>query len=172
MTAERPEVSEALFADVPEVSTRQLYELGSEAYSHGDPAGALPYFRRAHGHNPNDARVRSYYGLCLGLSERCFEESVELCQSAAKQEFFNPELYLNLSKLYLGFGFKSEGMRYLRRGLMIDPGNAALAGLLRDLGDRLSPVIGFLPRRHPVNRWLGAARYVLIARGPALRIAA
>lgn len=172
MTAERPEMSEAVFSEVPELSMRELCELGTETYRSGDPAGALPYFRRAHDRNSNDARVRSYYGLCLGLSERCFEESVELCQSAAKQEFFNPELYLNLSKLYLGFGFKSEGIRYLRRGLMIDPGNVALAGLLRDLGDRLSPVIGFLPRRHPVNRWLGTARSILIARGSAARIAA
>jgi hypothetical protein len=55
---------------------------------------------------------------------------------------------------------------------MIDPGNHALAQLLRDLGDRLSPVIGFLPRRHPVNRWLGAARYILIARSASPRLAA
>jgi tetratricopeptide (TPR) repeat protein len=141
-------------------------------YDDGDPEAALPYLRCAHAHNPNDARVRSYYGLCLGLAERRFEESVELCQSAAKQEFFNPELYLNLAKLHLAFGFKSQGIRYLRRGLMIDPSNVPLETLLRDLGDRMSPVLRFLPRRHPVNRWLGTARYLLIARTPLARIAA
>lgn len=172
MASVSPEAFEAACPGISELSASELCERGFTAYGEGSPEEALLYLQRAHEHNPNDARVRSYYGLCVGLCERRFEEAVELCQSAAKQEFFNPELYMNLAELYLGFGFKSEGIRYLRRGLMIDPGNIPLAKLLRDLGDRMSPVIRFLPRRHLVNRWLGSARYVLLTRKAPPRLVA
>jgi len=122
---------------------------------------ALPVLLDLHRNEPRNARLRSYYGLCLALSERQFEEGLELCAAAAKQEFFNPELYLNLARLHLSFGFKVEGVRYLRRGLMIDPGNEALNTALEDLGDRIAPVLTFLPRRHPVNRLLGRVRHRL-----------
>ncbi len=143
-----------------ELSTRELLETGCSMYEGGDPVQALEYLRDAYRRESGDARVRSYYGLCLGLSERRFEESVELCQSAAKQEFFNPDLYLNLARLYFGFGFKTEGIRFLRRGLMIDPGHAVILAMLDEFGDRRSPVLSFLPRRHRLNRCLGAVRHV------------
>jgi hypothetical protein len=139
--------------------TRELLESGCSLYEGGNAEAALIPLREAFERERNNARVRSYYGLCLGLVERRFEESVELCQSAAQQEFFNPDLYLNLARLHLGFGFKVEGVRYLRRGLMIDPGNLAILDMLQDLGDRRSPVLTFLPRKHPVNRWLGNMRH-------------
>ena len=104
-------------------------------------------------------------GNLLRLEER-FEEAVELCQGAAKQEFFNPDLYWNLARLHLGFGFKAEGVRYLRRGLMIDPAHPAILEALRDLGDRAAPVLTFLPRQHPVHRWLGAVRHTIITHRP------
>jgi hypothetical protein len=149
-----------------EMSSREMLERGRALFDSGDAEGALWFLRTAHDRDGNDARVRSWYGLCLGLGDRRFEEAVALCQSAAKQEFFNPDLYLNLARLYLGFGFKSEGVRYLRRGLMIDPGHGEILAMLRDLGDRASPVLGFLPRRHPVNRWLGAVRHVITTHRP------
>ena len=145
-------------------STRELFDLGCSLYEGGNPEAALEPLREAFEHASNNARVRSYYGLCLGLVERRFETSVELCQSAAQQEFFNPDLYLNLARLHLGFGFKVEGVRYLRRGLMIDPGNLAILAMLQKLGDRRAPVLGFLPRAHPVNRWLGSMRFRMARR--------
>jgi hypothetical protein len=67
----------------------------------------------------------------------------------------NPELYHNLARVHLAFGFKAEAIRYLRRGLMIDPANAAMLTELNELGMRRSPTLSFLPRRHPMNRLLG-----------------
>lgn len=145
---------------------RAFFDRGCAIFEGGDPQSALDYLQRAHAQEGHNARVRSWYGLCLGLAERQFEEAVELCQSAAKQEFFNPDLYLNLARLYLGFGFKAEGVRYLRRGLMIDPGHVAISEALRELGDRGAPVLGFLPRRHPLNRWLGSVRHTIATHRP------
>lgn len=137
----------------------------------GDWSEALGAFEKAHAQEPGNARFRSYYGLCLGVVERRFEDSSELCASAAKQEFFNPDMYLNLARLYLSFGFKSEGVRYLRRGRMIDPGHAEIAAELRNLGQRGERFLPFLPRGHALNRWFGLARHAL-ARQPRSRVAA
>lgn len=116
---------------------------------------ALGHFRAAHRLDPEVARYRSFYGLALGLSERRWEQALELCRSAARDEFFDPVHYHNLARLHLAFGFKAEAIRLLRRGLMIDPGNAEIAGSLRALGVRRRPPLGFLRRRNPLNRWVG-----------------
>lgn len=125
-----------------------------------DVAGeALDHFRAAHSLDRSKARYRSYYGLGLAMVERRFNKAVELCRSAVKEEYFSPELYQNLARVHLAFGFKAEAIRYLRRGLMIDPGNLAIRAQLGELGIRQPPVLRFLPRRHLCNRWLGRLRW-------------
>lgn len=139
-------------------SAEEHFRRGQEALAADDAAAALPHFRAAHRLDATSARYRSFHGLCLGLAERRFDRALELCRSAAKEEFFNPVLYLNLARVHLGFGFKSEGIRYLRRGLMIDPENDEIGAELRRLGVRRRPVLGFLRRKHRINRWLGQLR--------------
>lgn len=153
-------------------SVQQLLERGCSLIEEGRVAEALEDLRRAYEREPSSARVRSYYGLCIGLVERRFDESVELCSSAARQEFFNPDLYLNMARIHLAFGFKSDGIRYLRRGKMIDPANDAIERELRELGFRGAPVLGFLPRRHLLNRWLGSARHLFERHQHRSRVAA
>lgn len=160
------EVSREEVRVVDKAACRELLERGRSMVEGGNATEAVSLLRAAYAAEGHDAKVRSWYGLCVGLAEHDFEQAVALCQSAAKQEFFNPDLYLNLARLYLGFGFKAEGVRYLRRGLMIDPAHAAILQVLRDLGDRSPPVLGFLPRRHPINRWLGAVRHAVSIHRP------
>jgi tetratricopeptide (TPR) repeat protein len=118
-------------------------------------------FQAAHDANPNFSRARSYLGVCVAICDRRFEEAVALCTSASKQEFFNPEAYLNLARVYLHFGFKTVGRRFLLRGQMIDPANSEISQALGQLGARSAPVLRFLPRRHFINRWLGSARHLI-----------
>ena len=124
----------------------------------GRHAAALDHFRSAHRLDPASARYRSFYGLCIGLEESRFDRALELCRAAAKEEFFNPVLYHNLARVHLVFGFKAEAIRYLRRGLMIDPANAPIREALGRLGVRRRPLLGFLRRRHLLNRCLGRLR--------------
>jgi len=140
------------------ITTKDLLANALARASRGEYEAALPLFEQLLEREPRSARLRSYRALCRAVTERCFEEGLDQCQAAAKQEFFNPELYLNLARLHLAFGFKAEGVRFVRRGLMIDPGNEALSETMIELGSRISPVLSFLPRRHPLNRWLGRAR--------------
>ena len=144
------------------------YRRGLEALREERHHDALEHFRAAHRLDPTSPGYRSFYGVALGLAERRFDKALELCRSAAKEEFFNPLLYHNLARVHLAFGFKAEAIRYLRRGLMIDPGNAEIATELRLMGVRRQPVLGFLRRGHVLNRWLGALRKEPEAADPAL----
>lgn len=150
---------------------KEAFEDGRTAFAQGDLDGALRYFEIAHTEDPNDPTCRSYYGLCVGLAQRDFDRAVEICRASAKQEFFNPEQYLNLARLYLAFGFKSEGIRFLRRGQMIDPDHRGIQTEFVNLGRRVRPVLGFLPRKHVVNRCLGFLRHQWIRRGRAELVA-
>ncbi len=144
---------------------------GIDLFVAGDHEAAQPHFQTVVDADPDHARGRSYLGVCLATCERRFEEALALCTSASKQEFFNPEVYLNLARVYLHFGFKAEGRRYLLRGQMIDPANPVIQQELDRLGRRVEPVLRFLPRRHFVNRWLGTAKHAL-GRGTRGRAAA
>jgi tetratricopeptide (TPR) repeat protein len=147
------------------------FRLGRAALATNDYNRALEHFRAAHRMEPGNPRHRSYFGLCLGLAEHRFDRALELCRAAAKEEFFNPVLYQNLARVHLAFGFKAEGIRFLRRGLMIDPGNRAIGDHLKRLGERRPPVLAFLRRRHPINRWLGQVRRYRQLRDPQGRSA-
>jgi tetratricopeptide (TPR) repeat protein len=139
-------------------SAEEHYRRGCELMAADRCPDAFEHFRAAHELERSNPRYASYYGLGLALVERRFNRAVELCRGAVKEEFFSPDLYRNLAQVHLVFGFKAEAIRYLRRGLMIDPGHARILGDLDDLGLRGQPVLGFLPRRHFVNRWLGRVR--------------
>ena len=136
-----------------------------DADRHGE---ALEHFRAAHRLDATRPRYRSYYGLAVGLAEQRLDRALELCRSAAKEEFFNAEHYHNLARLHLALGFKAEAIRQLRRGLMIDPGNAALGEAVQRMGIRRPPPIRFLRRQHVLNRWAGKLLGRMGTPGPAL----
>lgn len=140
----------------------ELFHLGAEGVENGRWDEAHSSLQRAAELAPDHAQIRSLLGLAIAYDVRDFEKSRALCESAAKQEFFNPNHYLNLARVYLQFGRKSEALRYLRRGKMIDPGHEVIQRTIAELGQRMMPTVPFLPRRHPVNRALGTARNLIL----------
>jgi tetratricopeptide (TPR) repeat protein len=136
-------------------SAQQHFRQGREELCEEALDRALAHFRTAHRLDPGSAQYRSFYGLLLGLCERRWEQALELCRSAARDEFFDPTHYLNLARLHLAFGFKAEGLRLLRRGLMIAPDHEEILAALRRLGVRRRPPLGFLRRENALNRLIG-----------------
>ena len=143
------------------VEPNDLFVKGLALFERGAMEDAKVFFQTVHDMDAGHAQARSYLGVCVAVSERRFEEGVALCTSASKQEFFNPDSYLNLARVHLDFGFKGEGRRFLLRGQMIDPANEAIKSELQKLGERVPPVLRFLPRRHLINRLLGTAKHAL-----------
>lgn len=136
-------------------SAEEHFRRGEEALEQGQQDLALGHFRAAHRLDPVSARYRSHYGLAVGLVERRLDRALDLCRSAAREEFFQPLHYHNLALLHLAFGFKAEAIRYLRRGLMIDPDNENIDAALRRMGIRRRPPLAFLRRQSLLNRWIG-----------------
>lgn len=143
---------------------RAAFERGRQALESGSPEAAVEALREAQRLAPDHAQIRSLLGLAIARTGRDFEAARTLCESAAKQEFFNPDLYLHLAQVYLGVGRRPEALRYLRRGQMIDPGHVAIREAIVDLGMRRLPIVPFLPRRHMVNRMLGSVRSLVVDR--------
>ena len=137
------------------------FRKGLEAVSKREFLEAMAYFeasmqlvRREGGTQP-PMKYLSYYGLCLAMSGTRLRQALELCQGAVEAEFYNPDLYLNLGRVYLRAGDRGRAFETLLRGLQLNPRHSGLIRQIRHLGVRRRPVVGFLSRNHPVNRILG-----------------
>jgi hypothetical protein len=106
----------------------------------------------------------SYLGYGIARCERRVEEGVKLCQHAIKVEFYQPENYLNLARTHLLNGDRRGAVRAIERGLKIDPHHLELLTLEREIGVRRLPVLPFVSRDHPVNRFLGRLRHRIAGR--------
>ena len=131
------------------------YRRGLALLEGGHGTDSFEHLSRAYLADPQSARFRSSYALALAVVRGQFLGAVELARAAVRQEFYNPDLYLNLARIYVAFDCKAEAVRYLRRGLMVDPENDRLRRKLADMGVRRKPALPFLPRGHIVNRLLG-----------------
>lgn len=143
------------------------YRRGLALLDAGHGQDAFDHLSRAYLTDPQSATYRSAYALGLALVRGQFLGAVELARGAVRAEFYNSDLYLNLARIYAVFGFKAEAIRYLRRGLMIDPEHLGLRDTLAQFGVRRRPPLRFLPRGHVVNRVLGRLK-ARFAPSPAL----
>jgi hypothetical protein len=100
----------------------------------------------------------SYYGLCNALLYNDVKGGLEYCQAALKREFFQPDLYWNLGRVFLKAHRKADAVDAFYKGLNHDDGHKGILGELKKLGIRKNPSIRFLPRGHFLNRFLGQIR--------------
>ena len=98
----------------------------------------------------------SYYGLALSLAAGRTQEAIEMCERALSVEFYNPDLYLNVARVYLTAGERRRAHKALCQGLRIEKRHPGLIAELRRMGVRRKPLFGFLPRRHVLNRLTGS----------------
>ncbi|MGA7826212.1 MAG: tetratricopeptide repeat protein [Geobacteraceae bacterium] len=96
----------------------------------------------------------SYLGYCVAKERGQVSRGSDLCMISLEQEPDNPEHYLNLGKILLLSGNRSEALQVLRDGVARGE-NAELIALLNKFGKRKSPLFPFLPRSNPLNKYLG-----------------
>jgi tetratricopeptide (TPR) repeat protein len=159
-----------------DVSTSEnSFRRGLRAVDRGAHLEALAYFEaavqlaRRWGIEAVPMRYLSYYGWSLAVCSDRLDEAREFCEAAAREEFYNPDVYWNLGRVYLKEGDRSRAFDAFVRGLRLNPRHAGLIGELRRLGIRRRPVVRFFRRGHPVNRILGRLRRTLAATAPAHR---
>ncbi|MFQ5700670.1 MAG: tetratricopeptide repeat protein [Acidobacteriota bacterium] len=100
-------------------------------------------------------RYLSYYGLALSLAAGRTEDAIEMCKRAVAVEFYNPDLYLNLARVYLSAGELRKAHRATVRGLHLEGRHPGLLAIRKRMGMRRRPAFTFLPRRHVLNRLTG-----------------
>lgn len=98
--------------------------------------------------------ARSYLGVCIAAERGQVNRGIALCGEAIAAEPGNPTHHLNLARILIRAGRKTEALAALRCGPAAGE-HAEIRVLLEQLGTRRPPPFPALPRRHPLNRMLG-----------------
>jgi Flp pilus assembly protein TadD len=128
----------------------------------GHATEGLPYMRRAVQLEQHNPYYISYLGLMTARAEQNWAAGLELCRSALQMRRNEPQLYLNLSEVYLAAGRREDATEILIRGLKNARRDFRLRLALERLCGRRRPIIPFLPRTHFLNRQLGLLRHRML----------
>lgn len=108
---------------------------------------------------PKDASGLSYFGLALALVRKQFKPAIDLCRRAMDLEFYNPNHYANLARVYSAAGNRKKAVETAEQGLKLHPEDDYLRSVRQSLGVRAQPSVPFLDRANPINVTLGQARH-------------
>lgn len=123
------------------------------------PSEAIPHFTKAVELNKQNPFYLSYLGVAIAASDKKWDDAEARCYAALRMKRSQPELYLNLSKVYSLAGRRKDAVDTLLEGLPLTRHDARIVKALRRYGVRKAPVFPFLARTHLVNRELGRIRY-------------
>lgn len=137
----------------PEVEAVVEFEQARESLAAGHALAALAHLEKALKLQDNPSWY-SYLGYCVAKQRGQIKNGVQLCLSSLKLEPEEPVHYLNLGKIHLLSGNKSEALRIFREG-MSKGRHEEIQRMLDEIGVRKPPIITSLPRNNPVNRLLG-----------------
>jgi predicted Zn-dependent protease len=135
-----------------------LFELALAALRNGRGEAAARQFRTLLKSGSKDPSHISYCGLAIATVEGKLHDGRVLCEIAARDAFYDPEMHLNLALVYEHGGRRTRAIESLAKGLEVDPNNSRLRHTFARLNRRARPILGFLPRDHPLNRYLGRFR--------------
>lgn len=103
-------------------------------------------------------RYLSYYGLSLAQAHGATPQAIHACEAAVRRDFYNPDLYLNLGRVYLLAGKTTRALAVFEQGLALAPRHRAMRDELSKVDRRGRPPLPMLHRNHPLNYWLGRIR--------------
>jgi tetratricopeptide (TPR) repeat protein len=101
----------------------------------------------------------SFFGLAVAMIQKKYKPATDLCKRALSLEFYNPDHYVNLTKVYAAAGNRKKAIETAEAGLKIHPEHDPLIAARKQLGIRARPAVPFLDRTNPINVSLGHARH-------------
>lgn len=122
----------------------------------GYPEDASECFEKIIEMGYDSAACYSWLGVAIARSR--FGDIIkaeEYCKKAIKKAYYRPQYYLNLSEVYLNWGKKKKAIDVLESTFGLDDDGKDTRRELDKLGLRKPPVIPFLSRSNPVNKYLG-----------------
>lgn len=108
----------------------------------------------------------SYLGYGIARFERRGKEGLALCQHAIKIQFYEPENYVLLARVYLMRRRRGKAIQALHQALRLNARHPEAIKLAREIGFRRRPVFPFLPRSNPINKSLGRLRHSMTQSSP------
>lgn len=113
---------------------------------------------------PDEPFLLSYYGCLEAVINKNLAYGIDTCKKAldmlndrspVSKEIFFPTFYLNLGRAYIVAGKKQDAIEAFQKGLSYDEENKDLLWEARKLGMRKNPVIPYLKRTNPINKYIG-----------------
>jgi len=138
----------------------ELFRLGSEALADKHYPAAERYLQSALARTRSPDHL-SQYALALSHHSGDLHKSLSLCREAIKHEPRNPEHFLRMGIIYLIGGRRKEAIRIFQLGLRVGK-HPAITRWLAFLGHRQKPMLPFLSRSNPLNKYLGKLRRSLL----------
>lgn len=135
------------------------YERALAAYAQGNNLEALALFEKALADDPANHKARSYWGLLLVLERGQSKRGLDAAEDALRAEPSSIELYRNLAMVHVKLENKGHAIDLLRKAMQLHGEDESCRTLLTKLGVRRTPPIRFLPRSHPVNKYVGIFLY-------------
>jgi len=144
-----------------EVHMHPDFVQGQRYFRQGDLQSALACFKSAQQSTAISHVYAHLYMSYLGLTQVLLKDvsGLNLCRRAAQEEGHRGEVFENLVRAELKLGHRKQACEALRRGMRLDKGNAGLRALREEMGMRRSPILTFLDRDNPLNRFLGKLTY-------------
>lgn len=130
----------------------------------GDEKQAYGVMLRAIVHYPDNILIQSYFGCLQAIVDRKYRSGIDTCRKALHQYkapdaysagIVYPILHLNLGRANLAAGKKEDAIKIFSKGLKYDGNHSELKKELRLLGIRKKPVVPFLSRSNPINKYIG-----------------
>jgi tetratricopeptide (TPR) repeat protein len=141
------------YNNIPNPEARNFFAQGEEALEKGNHLSALSSFEKAVRMECHPVHC-SFMAVCIAKERGQHIKAMDICRNALKMEPENSLHYLNLGRINLLMGNKSEAIRNFREGLNIER-NLNIINELNQLGTRRPSVIRFLKRENPINKLLG-----------------
>lgn len=101
----------------------------------------------------------SYLGYGIARYEHRVKEGLALCQHSIKVQFYEPDNYVNLARVYLLARNRRKAVEALTRALKLNASHVGARNLAHEIGWRRPPVLPFLSRNNFLNRFLGKMRH-------------
>jgi tetratricopeptide (TPR) repeat protein len=135
------------------IEAGRLLEKGIEDLTQGNILSALSHCEKAF-NIENSPLISSYYAFCMAKERGQFSKAISLCTEAIRKEPQNPLLYLNLGRIYHLSNKIADAVKIFREDLKCEV-NHQIVDELTTLGTRKPPIIPFLKRSNPFNKYLG-----------------
>lgn len=142
---------------------KELAEKGIELCQQNRWKDGLPFLAQVaeadHADDTLPDTFYSYLGFGISIVENRVKEGLLLCQHSVKTNFFSPENFANLAGVHVLAKDRVSAVKAIEKGLALDAQHPYLVQQMHKMGWRRPPVISFLDRTNPLNKYLGRRRH-------------